>query len=158
MMRSLPGLVLLSDYDNNWEKYLTAIYDLYLRQIVHSEISYKSLPVRCRYHPPTDVKGYGFWHLIQEGENEENRVPDLRRCELIQWVAWVIEEAPNNPDIRVYQNHRGSQLHEVLWFHSHKYAVILAQRNGYYLLKSAYPIKPHRERSFEKEWKAYNKG
>jgi len=158
MMSSLPVLVLLSDYGNDWEKYLNAIYDLYLRQIVQSGISYKGLPIRCRYHPPTDGKGYGFWHLIQEGEDEDDRVPCLRRCELIQWIAWVIAETPTNPEILVYQSHRGSAIHEVLWFRSQLYAVILAERKDYYLLKTAYPIKPHRQKAFEKEWREFNKG
>ena len=44
--------------------------------------------------------------------------------------------------------------------HHLEFAVILAERRNYYLLKTAYVVKPHREqifrKEFEKYWKAKN--
>lgn len=155
MAEPLPGLVELSDYGNNWEKYLNALYEIYISQIVNTGLSYNGLPIHYRFNPQTDGKGYGFWHLISEGEKEDDRTPDIRRCERILWVAWIIRESKTNQEILWYENKRGSEIHVVLWFRLHRFAIILAKRAGYYLLKSAYTIKPHREKVFEKEWRSY---
>jgi len=155
MAEPLPELVDFSDYGNDWEKYLNAIYEIYMKHIVNAGLSYHGLPVKYRFLPPTDGKGFGFWHLISEGEDEENRTPDLRRCERILWVAWILRQAGTNPDILWYENKRGSNTHVVLWYPLNHYALILAKRSGYYLLKSAYVIMPHREKTFEKEWREY---
>lgn len=32
-----------------------------------------------------DGKEATFWHMIQEGRIEEDRTPDIRRCERIRW-------------------------------------------------------------------------
>ena len=46
----------------------------------------------------TKGKGYAFWHVISEApqsnnRNESERIPNLRRCERIRWIAWAIEQA-----------------------------------------------------------------
>jgi hypothetical protein len=60
-----------------------------------------------------------------------------------------------NDDILWWENRRGSNTHVVLWFRAEKFAVILAKRKDYYLLKSAYPVRSEREKSFKKECKRY---
>jgi hypothetical protein len=90
-----------------------------------------------------------------EGENEDDRTADLRHFERIKGVAWVIREAKTNPEFLWYENKRGSGMHVILWFRSPQYNVILAKRTDDYLFKSAYLIKPHREKFFEKEYCMY---
>jgi len=36
-------------------------------------------------HPMTQNKEATFWHMIQEGSVESERIPDIRRCERIRW-------------------------------------------------------------------------
>jgi hypothetical protein len=43
----------------------------------------------------------------------------------------------------------------VLWLDEDDYAVILWERNGYYLLKTAFLVKPHKRQEFERDWKKY---
>jgi hypothetical protein len=63
----------------------------------------------------------------------------------------VIREAEKDQRISCWENKRGRNIHVVLWLEEYDFAVILAKRSGYYLLKSAYCVKPHRKKSFRKE-------
>jgi hypothetical protein len=43
----------------------------------------------------------------------------------------------------------------VLWLYEGDYAVILWERNGYYLLKTAFLVKLHKRQEFDRDWKKY---
>lgn len=158
MQDLLPELIRFSNYGGNWDKYLDALYKCFLEQIVNANLSFDGVPVRCRFLPKTDGKGFGFWHLISESKNggkEEDRVPDISRCERISWIPWIIKQFRRNNDIDWFENTRGSSNNIVLWYRPVNYVVILSKRNGYYLLLSAYTLTHHREKAFEEELKAY---
>jgi hypothetical protein len=155
MADPLPDLLNLSDFENDWDSYLEELYRIYLAEIVEGKLTFNGLPIRAQFRPMAHGKGFGFWHLISEGETEEDRVPDPRRCERIRWVAWVIRNAQINENIQWWQNRRGASIHVVLWLKSQKFVVVLAERKDYYLLKSAYPVRSGREKTFEREWKQF---
>jgi len=47
---------------------------------------------------------------------------------------------------------KGSSTHVVIWCEAQDFAVVLAKRNGYYILKTAFcEIKPHRKATFKAE-------
>jgi hypothetical protein len=117
-------------------------------------LSFRGLPVRLRFHPESAGKHYSFWHLISEGSKEDERIPDLRRCERLRWIAWTIREADRSDAVRCWENQRSGNSHVVLWLHNEHFAVVLAARNDYYLLKTAYVLAPNRERDFYREWQA----
>ena len=68
---------------------------------------------------------------------EEYRVPDLKRCERVRWIPWVIEYGVALSEIDVWQNVRGQQINTLLWY-VEEYLVVLGKRSGYWLLKTAY--------------------
>lgn len=76
-------------------------------------------------------------HPRQKGRVEDDRMPDLRRCERIRWVRWVIENAASHVEIDMWQNTRGTETNTLLWFRE-EYLVVLGQRQGYWLLRTAY--------------------
>ena len=155
MPNPLPKFILFSDF-KQWEPYLDWLYKYYLDEIVNAELTFQGSPIRYRFIPMTDGKGFGFWHLISEGEDEEKRLPSLERCERLRWIKWMIQESDSNPDILFYESRRGSSTNLILWNQTIHYVVILGKRNGYYLLVSAYPVSGSRERTFKKEWLAYH--
>ena len=144
-----------TDFGNDWDVYLEELYRIYLAEIVNGKLTLNDLPIRAQFRPMTHDRGFGFWHLISTGDAEEERVPNLRRCERVRWISWVIRNVKTNDDILWWENRRGSNTHVVLWFRAEKFAVILAKRKDYYLLKSAYPVRSEREKSFKKECKRY---
>jgi hypothetical protein len=52
-------------------------------------------------------------------------------------VRWVIENAAAHPDIGIWQNTRGTEANSLLWYRE-EYLVVLGQRKGYWLLRTAY--------------------
>lgn len=145
---SLPDLF---PFHGDWSCYENELYEVYLETIVYSGIKFRGWPIRTKHTPPTKNKGFSFWHLVSEGRTEDERVPDLRRCERIRWVAWLIENAETHPDLSWWENSRGSNKHIVIWHERENFAVILAMRKDYYLLKTAYLVKKHRRQDFERE-------
>ncbi len=151
----LPELITLSEYDGNWQSYLEAIYQSYLDDVVNSKLHYNTLPIKFQFRPMYEGKGFAFWHTISEGEKEENRTADLRRCERITWIAWMIKNAPVSNEISSWENKRGKNHHVVIFFEAESFVVILAKRNGYYLFKTAYVTTPQRKKQLIKERKEY---
>ncbi|PJK12219.1 hypothetical protein CO614_05615 [Lysobacteraceae bacterium NML120232] len=156
----------MSDFPG-WEAYEDAIYAVYLETVAHARLTFCGSPLKVRFKPETKKKGYGFWHLISEASdqrnrNEEDRLPDLQRCERVRWVAWCIQHADaGTPGFSWWENERRGETHVVLWAEAHDYAVILAKRKTqqgprYYLLKTAYCLHSRTVRKFEKERDAWN--
>jgi hypothetical protein len=71
-------------------------------------------------------------------------------------VSYVLKNANDLNMIRCWENERHSNKHIVLWYFTHNFIVILARRNGYLILKTAYQIEQnHRVRRLEKEMALY---
>lgn len=158
-----PPLMPFTGY-SDWTDYEDAIYAEYLASVAHARLTFLGSPVKVRFVPTSKHKGYGFWHLIseapsQDNRNEDERIPDLRRCERVRWVAWCIQNA-GAPGFSWWENVRKGQTHVVIWAESHDYAVMLGKRNTpegvrYYLLKTAYCLRSHNVRRFAKERDAF---
>jgi hypothetical protein len=110
-----------------------------MEEIARGGIRFRDWPVNCRRIPESQGRWSSFWHLVQEGPVEDNRLPDLRRCERIRWVRWVIENAVANPEIDEWEEVRNNSVDVLLWFRE-EYLVVLAKRRDYWLLKTAYCI------------------
>lgn len=163
-MSQPPDLMEFSNYGGDWAAYEDAIYAEYLSTVAHAGLLLWGVQVNVRYIPATKHKGYGFWHLISEApsknnRNEDDRIPDLKRCERIRWVAWCIQNVDNH-GFSYWANQRGGETHIVIWAEQDDFAVVLAKRQNkegirYYLLKTAYCLKPHRRKSFIADRDAY---
>jgi len=136
----LPNLILLSDYQGNWEIYCDAIYQEFLKKVVY-KITFLGLPVKCKYLQPINNMHRSFWHIITENKynslKDEDRVPDFRRCERIGWISHIINNANDN-NIKCWQNERYGNKNVVLWLESESYMIVLSKRKDYYLLTTAY--------------------
>lgn len=151
---SLPELF---TFHGDWDKYEDELYAIYLETIVNCEIKFRGMPVKTQYRPATKGKGFGFWHLISDGPNEDDRIPDMRRCERIRWVVWLIHNAETDQALSWWENKRGHNTHVVIWQEQENFAVVLAKRNGYYLLKTAYWVKQKRHADFIRERAEFQK-
>ncbi|MEI6553557.1 MAG: oxidoreductase [bacterium] len=138
-------------YNGEWGVYLENIHQIFLDTLVNKQIIFCDLPVYLKKNPLYKDKSFTFWHLISEGEKEQERTPDFRRCERLSWIHWIIKNVKTNKDISCWENKRGSNTHVVIWFDIESYVIILAKRNGYYLLKTAYMVEPHRANTLRKE-------
>ena len=122
----LPPLVRLTDYGGDWKRYINEVFAVFHRDFIRSQPRFEGCWIRCRRDPLYDGEEAGFWHCVQEGADEEGRVPDLRRCERIGWIRAVIEHA-GAPAVDHWSNRRGSDTRRLLWY-SEEFLVILAER------------------------------
>lgn len=152
-----PDLVPLNAFGGDWAAYETELHRIFITDFVNGDAQYTGLRIGCRRHPETDGKWASFWHLVQEGPVEDDRLPDLRRCERIRWVRWVIENAVAHAEIDVWQNTRGTETNTLMWFRE-EYLVVLGQRQGYWLLRTAYCTdQSGRKRKLRAERNAFNR-
>ncbi len=151
----LPPLVLLNDFSGDWDAYLEAIYSWFKQDFVDSKPSFQGRRLGLKRLPLTHGKESTFWHFIQEGEIEEERIPDLRRCERIRWPRPVIEH-DTDAAVKVWHNKRGREKRICLWIENENYLVILADRGKYILPWTAYLVeKPHQQKKLRKEYEEY---
>ena len=160
-MSNLPPFLEAGQYPGHdtverWSNYIEGLYTIYLRTVAHGNLAFRGNPVRCQFRPETLGKHYAFWHMMQEGNIENERTVDIERCRRVAWIAWVIQNAATDERVRVFPQQRGTEKSWVLWLHEHDYAVILWERNDYSLLKTAFMVKPHKKMEFERDWTAHN--
>lgn len=150
----------LLPFGGDWPSYENVIYLAFLESFVRAGIQFRGLRVTAQFRPETNGKGYSFWHTISESPDQNNRdenerIPDMRRCERILWISWVIQNAGGG-GFPWWENTRGRDTHVVIWARDHDFAVVLAKRSDYYMLKTAYAgIKSGRRAAFERELRAY---
>lgn len=151
----LPPLVLFSEYEGNWERYLEAIYNYFKQDFIDNRPYFRGRRLGLKKHPLEQGKEATFWHFIQEGPSENDRIPDIRRCERIRWPNPVIENA-YEPVIKIWENKRNNDKRILLWLEGQEYLVILAERKGYLLPWTAYlVIEEHRKKKLQKEYEAF---
>ena len=149
----LSPLVLLEDFGGSWDRYEDHVYALFYRDFVEAGPVYEERSVRITRQL---VKGKErtFWHCIQEGDIEEARTPDLRRCERICWVREVIENAAD-PAVRKWCNRRKGRTRQLLWLEDAEFLVVLEDRRTLWLLWTAYcTTYPHTKRKLRREYEA----
>lgn len=122
----LPRLIRLEDYNGEWNRYIDEVFAIFYKDFIESQPKFKDKWVRCR-RDLIDGKEAAFWHCISEGSDENNRTPDIRRCERIGWIRAIIE---NSQDHRVdcWPVKRKSEVRWLLWFNE-EFLIVLAERH-----------------------------
>jgi len=151
----LPDIITLNDYNGDIGAYLENIYQIFVRDFIESRPVFEGTRLKLKKHPYIDDKEYTFYHLTHEGNDEENRIPDLRRMERMPWPAPMINNS-EHAYLKVWRNTRGR--HErILILHEHeKYLVILEDRKDFILPWTAYLVYyPNKLRRLLREYDAY---
>lgn len=151
----LPPLVLFEDSDGDWGTYLEVVYDWFTQDFVDDKPVFQGRSLGLKRHPMAHGKEATFWHMMQEGGVEEDRNPDIRRCERIRWPKPIIEN-DGDEAVKVWRNQRRREQRVCIWFEQENYLVILADRGEYVLLWTAYLVEqPHRQRKLQREYEKY---
>jgi len=151
----LPDLVM---FRGNWEEYVAILYRFFKADFVESKPIFQNKRVGYLRDPIFQEKEFTFWHCTSEGEDEELRTPDFRRCERIRWPKPIIEHS-NDPSVRCWRNKRGSDIRVLLWFYEENYLVVLTERKTYAILWTTYYIEENnRKKKLLKEYESYQEG
>ena len=136
---------------------MDAIYAYFKQDFIDSKPVFRGRRLGLKRHPLAQGKEATFWHMIQEGAVEDERTPDMRRCERIRWPKPIIEH-DEDPSVKVWRNQRDGEERVCLWFQKENYLVILADRGDYILPWTAYLVEqPHYRRKLQREYEAYQK-
>jgi hypothetical protein len=153
----LPPLVCLPEYGGDWDRYLEAIYQAFRTDFVGTAPAMAGK--RCGLRHPELIEGKEgtFWHIITEGLVEEERIPDLRKCERIRWPRPVIESVGTDR-IRCWRYKRNGDSRITIALEDFTYILVLTDRKSYVLLLTAFPIERERRREkLRKEYEASTK-
>lgn len=152
----LPQLILLKEHDSNWSRYLKAVYEVFLQDMVYNVPVFNGQPVRVGSQL-IDGKERTFWHLVSEGDVESNRTPDMRRCERIAWVRAVIDNEDDQAVLN-WPNERHRKRRHLLWLRRADFLVILEKRFGCWRLWTAYPTdRVHTQKKLVQEYEVWKK-
>jgi hypothetical protein len=157
----LPELLLFTDYHGDWEIYVEEIYRIFKKDFINHRVFFRGKIINIRKTPLSRGKEITFWHLISAGNIEEERTPDLRRCERIKWPRFIIENETRR-EIKVWEKKHKRDLRICLLIEEEKYIIILNKRVNksndyeYILLLTAYHIeKKHHIRKLLNEYQRY---
>lgn len=120
----LTWLPNLFDMNGNWERKLENLYQEYLKNYVSSKPNFNGSEVTPQRNPCTDNKDYTFWHLIGDGPSDEEKLPNFRRCERINWSRAIIDNS-SDPDVKVWEKRVNSKGRIFLFLENYNYLVIL---------------------------------
>ena len=153
----LPELVELADYGGDFSKYLEAVYELFKRDFIEGKPLFRGIRLGLKKYPLYKDKEATFWHMTSEGKDEEERIPDLRRLERIQWPAVMINNSEHS-DLKVWENTRGTKTNILIFHEKENYLIVLRRGNGYLLPWTAYLIEHEwRKKKLLKEYEEYVK-
>jgi hypothetical protein len=151
----LPPLVFLDDYSGNWDSYLEALYCFFKQDFIEIRPKFRGHSLSLKRHPVIEGKEATFWHIISEGKEEAERIPDLRRCERIRWPRPIIEHS-EEITVKIWKRPKNGDQRIYLWLERQDYLVVLSERRGYLLLWTAFYIAyPHQRRKYQKEYELY---
>jgi hypothetical protein len=156
----LPPLILMEDHQNDWSKYLEAIYEYFCQDFVTSKPTLEGKRFALKRYPMINGKEATFWHIISEGVIENERLPDLRRCERIRWPRAIIDAFNSHCDgVKYWRNFRKGEERVILALDDFSYIVVLADRGEYMLLWTAYCIeRKHSRNKLRREYEEYLNG
>lgn len=151
----LPALVLFDDFKGNWDSYLDAIYSYFKKDFVDNKPVFQGRRLGLKRFPLSQGKEATFWHMISEGQEEKNRIPDLRRCERIRWPRPVIEHE-NDPKVKYWVSIKRNEDRIHIWLEEADYVVVLADRKGFLLPWTAFLVsRQHTREKLRKEYEIY---
>lgn len=151
----LPDLLLLDDYKGDWGRYVEAVYECFKRDFVLERPVFRGSSLAVKRHPQIDGKEATFWHIVSEGLVEEERTPDLRRCERVRWPRAIIEHCDESC-IKTWENTRRNERRILLWLEDSEYLVVLADRKDYVLFWTSYAVtQGHTKRKLQTEYEAW---
>jgi hypothetical protein len=147
----IPNIIELSAFGGDWTAYDDYLYSVFVRDFINSTITFNGKPVKIRRYPIQCDREQSYFHITNKdssiGSTDPNdRIPDMRRCERIEWIKLFIENfdcnngCPDCTGIKVWSEpYKGNKRWHFL-FKEYKFLVIIEERKEYNLLISGFYI------------------
>lgn len=142
----LPPLILMEDFNGNWDAYLVAVYARFQQDFLGARPNFEGKRMGLKSHPMENGKEATFWHFVSTGDVEADRIIEPRRCERIGWPLAIIQNCAD-PAVKMWTEARRDDSRIQLWCEEAEYLVVLADRGDFVLPWTAYPV----ERQHQKD-------
>lgn len=154
-----PNITKLEDFNGDYCEYEKEIYRLFSKDFIDKKMYFKGSLVSHKKYPLRKEMSGTFWHIVSSGNDENNREPDLRRYETIEYPAFIIENCPDIcPNILVWENTRKSKRRILIYCTSIRYLVVLEKKDSYLIFWTSYPVTyNHHHEKLLKEYNEYSK-
>jgi hypothetical protein len=158
-LNSLPLMICLEDFGGDYSAYIDAVYQVFFRDFIQHRATFGSHKLHLRYHPTFQERPYAFYHMTHKGDIEDQRLPDLRRCERIPWARPTVEQT-EKLGLRFWeQTERRNGRRVCIWLdvdNGDDYFVILYVHRHYVrLLTAFYGGAPNYARKRKKEYEQW---
>lgn len=154
---NLPAKLNYADYNGDILAFIGAAYKIFKRDFVITRPVFEGKPLALKKIPLVAGREYTFYHLTQEGDDEDNRQFSINRTECIPFPRPMIDNI-SHPYLKVWSNTRNGKERVLIYHEQENYLVILEKRKSYTLLWTAYPVnRGHTYRKLIKEYDAYKK-
>lgn len=148
----LPEQIFMEKFGGSWHVFFEMVYAAFHRDFVATKPEFRGKRLGLKRHPEYDGKSATFWHMISEGSVEQERTPDIRRCERISWPKPVIENS-TDPVLKVWAEPKRKNQRIYIWLESEGYLVVLDDRREYILPWTAFYVeREHQRRKYLKRW------
>jgi len=163
----LPDIIECNDL-TQWNFYLEQLYqNVFVPDFIKTKPTFRGLPVVIRREPRDGEWEHGFTHmthvdLLHNSSNQNDRIPDLRRSERVNWVRKIIEhdECFNKKrcgEILYWEEMYRGRIRSNLLFESERFLVVLEKaRNAYLLITSFYIEEDYSLERRKKKYIKYN--
>lgn len=152
----LPDIIPYSDYGGDFSQFDKAVYERFQIDFVDTRPYFRGTRLGLKVLPKVDDREKTYYHVTHEGEDEENRTPDISRMERIAYIKFLINNC-DHPSIKVWENKRGTDTRILLLCEKENYLVVLTKRKEYVLLWTAYVVTERRKTKLLDEYEAYIK-
>ncbi len=152
-----PDLIYFEDYQGNFKNYFDAVYQIFSAHFLKSNPNFEGIRVTAPCYPEVDGLSRTFYHITHQGDDEQNREPDIRRMERIRFPKFKIENHPH-AELLVWEKkiRRDTRIH--ILNIAERYLLVLNKRKNYLLLWTAFYIEHnHSLRKKRKEYETYKK-
>lgn len=146
----LTPIISLDEYENDWAKYNNKLYEIFVRDFILNPLYFNNKKIQIRINPKQDNYEHAFIHLTcistKMSTEPNDRIPDLRRCERLEWNKEIIENykckynCVGYKKVLYYEHMYKSNIRVTLLFPDARFKVILEKRKNYVLLITGYFI------------------
>lgn len=161
--KNLPEKIYLESYNGNYSQFIDKVYQVFKHDFIDSKPHVENLVFRLKLNPKYQDRAYTFYHMTHEGNDEKNRIPDLRRCERMPWYRPGIENTEIF-SLNFWEEERKGKNRICIWLEvnddetinhwNNNYFIILDVRDYYILPWTAFCAEYHNQ--VIKKQKEYN--
>ena len=141
-----PEIVPFNNF-GSWDVYMDVLYAIFKKAFIDSKPKVGKVVFRLKYKPLFQDRAYTFYHMTHKGNIEDERLPDMRRCERLPWCRPTIEKA-DVYNLCFWEEVRKGHHRVCIWLQAednnnnvaieNNYFVILEVREGYVLPWTAF--------------------